>query len=58
MRNLYFLILGLAMMSYSCQNANKKNDSETTISSADTILYPGEKHFKSLRQLTFGGDNA
>lgn len=25
---------------------------------ADTLLYPEEKHFKNLRQLTFGGDNA
>ncbi|PWT70977.1 MAG: hypothetical protein C5B59_19020 [Bacteroidetes bacterium] len=24
----------------------------------DTILYPEEKHFKNIRQLTFGGDNA
>src|ERR1700692_2059659 len=24
----------------------------------DTILYPDEKHFKNIRQLTFGGDNA
>jgi TolB protein len=24
----------------------------------DSIAYPGEKHFKNLRQLTFGGDNA
>jgi TolB protein len=26
--------------------------------SSDTILYPEEKHFKNIRQLTFGGDNA
>src|SRR5579862_5466433 len=25
---------------------------------ADTVLYPQEKHFKNIRQLTFGGDNA
>ncbi len=25
---------------------------------ADTLLYPEEKHFKNIRQLTFGGDNA
>src|SRR5690348_4139411 len=24
----------------------------------DTILYPGEKHFRNVQQLTFGGDNA
>ncbi len=25
---------------------------------ADTLLYPDEKHFKNVQQLTFGGDNA
>src|SRR5882757_9151912 len=25
---------------------------------SDTILFPGEKHFKNIQQLTFGGDNA
>ena len=25
---------------------------------ADSLIYPEEKHFKSLRQVTFGGDNA
>lgn len=24
----------------------------------DTLIFPGEKHFKNIRQLTFGGDNA
>ncbi|MET0244732.1 MAG: hypothetical protein ABW174_14735 [Flavitalea sp.] len=27
-------------------------------STADTLHYPDEQHFKNLRQLTFGGDNA
>ena len=27
-------------------------------SSPDTLRYPDEKHFKNIRQLTFGGDNA
>jgi len=25
---------------------------------SDTLLYPDEKHFRNIRQLTFGGDNA
>lgn len=25
---------------------------------SDNLLFPGEKHFKNLRQLTFGGENA
>jgi Tol biopolymer transport system component len=28
------------------------------ISATDTLLYPEEKHFKNIEQLTFGGDNA
>ncbi|HRO43102.1 MAG TPA: hypothetical protein PL009_09725, partial [Flavipsychrobacter sp.] len=24
----------------------------------NTLIYPDEKHFKNVRQLTFGGDNA
>jgi Tol biopolymer transport system component len=27
-------------------------------SKSDTLRYPSEKHFKNIRQLTFGGDNA
>ena len=26
--------------------------------SGDTVLYPDEKHFRNIQQLTFGGDNA
>ncbi len=29
-----------------------------TIQNGDTLLYPEEHHFKNIRQLTFGGDNA
>ena len=29
-----------------------------SVASADTVHYEGEKHFKNIRQLTFGGDNA
>lgn len=28
------------------------------LAQADTLHYPEEKHFKNIRQLTFGGDNA
>ncbi len=28
------------------------------VSNPDSLAYPQEKHFKNLRQLTFGGDNA
>ena len=32
--------------------------SETVKTAQDTLIYPEEKHFKSIRQVTFGGDNA
>jgi len=28
------------------------------LSANDSLIFPEEKHFKSLRQVTFGGDNA
>jgi len=33
-------------------------DISTTESTNDNLIYPDEKHFKSMRQVTFGGDNA
>ena len=37
----------------------KKNLKEPIATSQnDTLQYPEERHFKNLRQLTFGGDNA
>src|SRR6187551_4137439 len=39
--------------------SSEKNIPQTKIiSSNDTIQYPDEHHFKNMRQLTFGGDNA
>jgi len=28
------------------------------VKASDTLIYPAEKHFENMRQLTFGGDNA
>lgn len=39
-------------------NAVNKEVDKKTATSNDTILYPEEKHFKNIQQLTFGGDNA
>ncbi len=39
----------------------KVNKNEVNVDAAvmnDSILYPDEKHFKNIQQLTFGGDNA
>ncbi len=37
---------------------NKSEIAITPKDIADTLLYPEERHFKNIRQLTFGGDNA
>lgn len=38
------------------QTSTNDNAEQTTIK--DSVILEGEKHFKTLRQLTFGGDNA
>lgn len=58
MKNLSIAIFSLTLIIFGCQNTSNKNENETEMASADTVIYPGEKHFKSLTQLTFGGDNA
>lgn len=37
---------------------NKFHPKVSPVSFTDTLQYPEEHHFKNLRQLTFGGDNA
>ena len=63
-------ILLLLLLIFSCKET--KTESRTTDSSSatenkdetikttskDSLIFPEEKHFKSLQQVTFGGDNA
>ena len=63
MKHTYFIILILVFL--SCKNdsktpseTEKETQTEITEIAKDTLIYPGEKHFKSIRQVTFGGDNA
>ncbi len=37
---------------------NAAQDSNTVATDTTSLILPGERHFKSLKQLTFGGDNA
>lgn len=62
MKKLILLLVAFAL--FACKN-NKTNESNETVTeneeiTADTnsIIYPEEKHFSALKQLTFGGDNA
>lgn len=60
-----FLIASIAIFFFSCEGNNQSDKPAESEKSADTLaqeeeslIYPEEKNFKSLRQLTFGGDNA
>ncbi|NJB71442.1 Tol biopolymer transport system component [Saonia flava] len=61
MRIISFLFL--VLLFNSCKQSQKKNSTaeENTVeieTKTDSLIYPEEKHFKSLQQITFGGDNA
>lgn len=58
----FFGAIALLSMVY-CQNPSNPDEETTNVSAAttasDTLIKPGEERFfKSLRQLSFGGDNA
>ncbi len=55
-----FLIFIFAVTCIAC-NKNPKNKTTDSVSGeiqSESLIFKGEKHFKSLKQLTFGGDNA
>lgn len=55
MRILLFLFCSFVLTNiYAKNNCSQQNNSLLQ----DTIHFPGETHFKNVRQLTFGGDNA
>ncbi|MEZ4950122.1 MAG: hypothetical protein R2784_12145 [Saprospiraceae bacterium] len=60
MKNLLF-VLFIGLLAFGCQsgesNANE-NKEDATAENTDSLRYDMEKHFKNIRQLTFGGDNA
>ncbi len=57
--SLYVLLL-IATISLSCKSGEKENVDITTDKTerVSSLIFPEEVHFKSLRQITFGGDNA
>ena len=56
-----FSLVLFALAVVACKSNKKEN---TDAKSGETrkwegeLIYPGEKHFKSIKQITFGGDNA
>lgn len=51
-------LFGISGCANGDETSNKKNASEDSLQSVDTLRYPGETRLRNLRQLTFGGDNA
>jgi TolB protein len=58
----FYIILSLLVLISSCRNVPSEQDTDhNNIDTAgwdSTLVYPGERHFSSIKQLTFGGDNA
>jgi len=58
MKIVHLFVVVLILM--SCKNGTKSTlpASVDNVAAANSLIYPEESHFKSLRQVTFGGDNA
>jgi Tol biopolymer transport system component len=57
------LLLLMISAAFSCKSKPETPEAgaeaETSLmAGSDTLIYPEEKYFKSIRQVTFGGDNA
>lgn len=59
MKYVSFLLMA-ALALHSCTGSEQPAEAETPKedSLTDPLALPGEKHFRNIRQLTFGGDNA
>jgi len=58
-------VLMVCLVLFSCKEVSKEKTTSTTSSketvktvSKNPLIYPEEKYFKDIRQVTFGGDNA
>ncbi|NNJ89276.1 MAG: hypothetical protein HKP53_07725 [Eudoraea sp.] len=61
MRKILFLLSLITV--FSCKSDPKTTEAPSAeatslMAGSDTLIYPEEKYFKSIRQITFGGDNA
>ena len=54
--NRYLIVL--VMLSFACSAPKEEKVEDAQEQEATSLAYPQEKHFKNMRQLTFGGDNA
>ncbi|NNK87079.1 MAG: hypothetical protein HKO90_02240 [Flavobacteriaceae bacterium] len=58
MRYLYVLIFLALLSSCKLEKSEAVQPEEQTQAMENSFIYPEEKHFKSMRRVTFGGDNA
>ena len=56
----YSFLLIIILFVFSCKPSgkNKVTDSMSGATKTDSLYFEGEKHFKNIQQITFGGDNA
>jgi len=58
MKSKLYLLLLIIGTTVSCKNEKKTDAASGATVLVDSLIYPEEVHFKSMRQVTFGGDNA
>ena len=53
-------LTALVLVVFACKDEKKKHveDQNQVEVVEDSLIFPEENHFKSIRQITFGGDNA
>ncbi|MGB5378147.1 hypothetical protein [Muriicola sp.] len=55
---LFFLIAAVGCKTDPKSTEEPSVETTSLMAGSDTLIYPEEKYFKSIRQITFGGDNA
>ena len=55
---LFFLIAAVGCKTDPKSTEEPSAETTSLMAGSDTLIYPEEKYFKSIRQITFGGDNA
>ncbi len=53
-----FVLASLVSCKTDTKQSVEAKDEIKVAASDNPLIYPEEKHFKSIRQVTFGGDNA
>ena len=53
-------LIAIVLVVFACKDEKKKHveDQKQVETVIDSLIFPEESHFKSIRQITFDGDNA